>query len=126
MKKTSWALLCNLLLLLFCFSCSQADDHNIKIKISESEHYYKMLAHFNKWRTQDVDAFMNDKIGYKNNISFKHTEIDAKITLDDQTTFYIKKSPGYLRLEFDKSENSTDAYQQVKTMCEGIKKIVSQ
>lgn len=126
MKKNSWALVCNLLLLSFCLSCSQPDKHNINIKVSESEHYYKMQAHFNSRKTKDVDFFMDNKIGNRNNVSFANTKIDGKIILDDHTTFYIKKYPGYLQLKLDKDENSTESYQRIKAMCEGIKKIVSQ
>lgn len=126
MKKNSWAPVRNLLLLSFCLSCSQPDSHNIKIKVSESEHYYKMLVHFNTGKTKDVEVFMDNKIGNRNNVSFTNTKIDGKITLDDHTTFYIKKYPGYLQLKLDKEENSVEAYQRIKSMCEGIKKIVSQ
>ena len=69
---------------------------------------------------------MDDKIGNRNNVSFANTKIDGKITLDDHTTFYIKKYPGYLQLKLDKEENTVESYQRIRSMCEGIKKIVSQ
>ena len=121
MKKNSWALVCNLLLVCFCVSCSHS-NHNVNIQISESEQYYKMLAHFNTGRTTDVDEFMDHKIGRRSNMSFVHTRIDGKIALDDHTIFYIKKYPGYLQIKLDKAENSAEAYQRIKLMCEGIKK----
>jgi len=125
MKKNSWALVCNLVMLWFCISCSQSNNGNVSIKISESGHYYKMLAHFSTGKTTDVDEFMDDKIGNRSNMSFVNSSIDGKLTLDDHTTFYIKKNPGYLQIKLDKYENSAEAYERVKSMCEGIKKVIS-
>lgn len=125
MKKNSWALVCNLVMLCFCTSCSQSNNGNVNISISESGHYYKMLAHFNTRKTADVDEFMDDKIGNRSNMSFVNSRIDGKLALDDHTTFYIKKYPGYLQIKLDKEENSAEAYERIKSMCEGIKKVIA-
>ncbi|HEX5151476.1 MAG TPA: hypothetical protein VFW07_08500 [Parafilimonas sp.] len=125
MKKNSWAVICNLLMVCFCLSCSHS-HHNVNIHISESEHYYKMQAQFNAGKTAEVDEFMDHKIGRRSHMSFVHSRIDGKIALDDHTIFYIKKYPGYLRIKLDKKENSAQAYQRIKLMCEGIKKVISQ
>ena len=125
MKKNSWAFICNLLMVCFCLSCSHS-DHNVNIQISESHHYYKMLARFNSGKTTDVDEFMDHKIGRRSNMSFVHSRIDGKIALDDHTIFYIKKYPGYLQIKLDKEENSAEACQRIKSMCEGIKTVIAQ
>ena len=85
-----------------------------------------MLARFNTGKTNDVDEFMDYKIGNKSNMSFVHSRIDGKLALDDHTTFYIKKYPGYLQIKLDKDENSVEAYERIKSMCEGIKKVIAQ
>ena len=126
MKKNSWALVCNLLMVCLCISCSRSNNGNVDIHISESGHYYKMLAHFNTGKTTDVDEFMDGKIGSKSNMSFVNSRIDGKLALDDHTTFYIKKYPGYLQIKLDKEENSREAYERIKSMCEGIKKVIAQ
>ena len=125
MKKNSWALVCNLVMLWFCISCSQSNNGNVNIKISESEHYYKMLAHFSTGKTTAVDDFMDYKIGSSNDMSFANSRIDGKLALDDHTTFYIKKYPGYLQIKLNKDENSPEAYEKIKSMCEGIKKVLT-
>jgi hypothetical protein len=93
--------------------------------VSDSERYYKMYAHFSKNRTLEVDRFMNTKIGSRNDMSFENSRIDGKLALNDHTTFYIKKYPGYLEIKFDKDENSVEAYQRMKSMCEGIKNVLA-
>ena len=125
MKKNSWALVCNLVMLWFCISCSQSNNGNVNIKISESENYYKMLAHFSTGKTTAVDDFMDYKIGSSNDMSFANSRIDGKLALDDHTTFYIKKYPGYLQIKLNKDKNSAEAYNRIKSMCEGIKKVIS-
>ena len=125
MKKNSWALVCNLVMLWFCISCTQSNNDNVNINISESEHYYKMLAHFSTGKTTAVDDFMDYKIGNSSNMSFANSRIDGKLSLDDHTTFYIKKYPGYLQIKLNKDENAAEAYERIKSMCEGIKKVIS-
>ncbi len=100
------------------------NDGNINISYSESGHYYSMKAHFSKSKTRDVEEYMDDRIGSGSNMSFVNTRIDGRLALDDHTTFYIKKYPGLVEIKLDKNENSYEAYQKIKSMCEGIKQVV--
>lgn len=104
-------------------SCSDP-HHDTKISISESEKTYQMSAWFSPGKSSDVHKYMDRKLGKINKISFVNAEIDATITLDDRTTFYVKSLPGDLEIKLDKTENSRESYQQVKEMCEGIKKVI--
>jgi hypothetical protein len=85
-----------------------------------------MKAYFNRNKTRTVENYMDKKIGDRSNMSFRNTRIDGQIALDDHTTFYIKKYPGFLEIKFDKEENSVESYQRVRTMCEGIKGVVTE
>ena len=84
-----------------------------------------MSAHFARSKTRAVHEYMDKKLGYPNNVSFVNSEIDATLTLQDQTTFYVKSYPGELELKLDKEKNSYEAYERVKRMCEGIKSVVT-
>jgi hypothetical protein len=101
------------------------DDHDIHISVSENENTYKMSAHFARSKTKAVHEYMDKKLGYPNNVSFVNNEIDATLTLQDKTTFYIKSYPGEIELKLDKEKNSYEAYRRVKEMCEGIKSVVA-
>ncbi len=72
-----------------------------------------------------MEEYMDKKIGRSSNMSFVNTNIDGTITLDNHTTFYIQKSPGVVKIKLDKDENSEEAYYTIKSMCEGIKPIVT-
>lgn len=124
MKKISLALVCNLFLLYFSVSCTELGNHNIDIHISESQHDYKFLAHYDENKTRNVDEYMDEKIGRRSNMSFENSRIDGQLALDDHTTFYIKKYPGYLEIKLDKDKNSTASYQEIKEMGEGLKDVM--
>lgn len=110
---------------LLCSMCIACRHHgNTSISISESHNYYSMKAWFNKNKTREVEEYLDDKIGRMNDISFVHTRMDARLSLDDHTKFFIKKSPGHLEIKLDKEENSFDSYQRIKLMCDGIKEVV--
>lgn len=122
MKKLSalfYALAC-----IGIISCMH-NNGNISISYNDSDQFYAMNAHFTKSKTRDVEEYMNSSIGRSNNISFANMRGDATITLDDHTTFYLKKSPGFLKIKLDKDENSYEAYHRIKAMCEGFKKLLT-
>jgi len=105
-------------------SCGWYGNGNTEISYSEWGHYYAMKAHFNKNQTRKVENYMDKRIG-DGSMSFINTRIDGQIALDDHTTFYIKKYPGFLEIKFNKEENSYESYQRVRAMCEGIKEVVA-
>ena len=47
--------------------------------------------------------------------------MDGVLTLDDNTTFYVKKSPGYLKIKFDKEKNSEEAFRKIRSVLEKVK-----
>ena len=96
---------------------------SISIKHSQYDHYYEMTAKFNPGKTGKVDRYL-DKGLPSGNMSFVNIEMDGDIILDNKTTFYIKKSPGYLNIKFDKEKNSEEAFTKIKSVLEGINDVV--
>ena len=82
-----------------------------------------MTAKFNPEKTTEVDRYLGKELP-SSNMSFVNTRMDGEITLDNKATFYIKKSPGYLHIKFDKEKNSYEAYAYIKSVCEGINDVV--
>ena len=82
-----------------------------------------MTAKFNPGKTGKVDQYL-DKGLPSGNMSFVNIEMDGDIILDNKTTFYIKKSPGYLNIKFDKEKNSEEAFTKIKSVLEGINDVV--
>jgi len=121
MKKLA-ILLFVLLPVLSIISCGFPDG-SISIKHSQYDHYYEMTAKFNPEKTTEVDRWLDQELS-AGNMSFVNTQMDGEITLDDKITFFVKKSPGYLNIKFDKEKNSKEAFVKVKSVCEGINEVV--
>jgi len=92
---------------------------NISIEHSEYSHYYEMTAKFNPDRTVAIERWLDKELPAID-VSFINTEIDGNITLDNQATFYMKKSPGFLNIKLDKEKNSDAIYRKIRTVCDGI------
>lgn len=123
MEKLSTLLFCAVTCILVTSSC-MSNNADTSLTLTESDHYYSMYVYFNKGKTREVEKYMDSRIGRKSNMSFVNTQIDGTVALDDHTTFYIKKFPGFIKLKLDKNENSYESYHQVKAMCEGIEKVL--
>jgi len=121
MKKLT-ILFCAFAICATIISC-RFPGENTSISYSEESHYYEMKAKFSESKTAEVDRWLDDKLAI-GDMSFAKTEIDGDITLDDQSTFYIKKSPGYLFIKLDRDKNSDEVYYKIKSVCEGIKEVV--
>ena len=122
MMKNIATLFCLLSLCIAIISCGFPGG-SINIKHSEYSHYYEMTAEFNPDRTGAVERWLNKELA-TGDMSFANTEIDGDITLDNNSTFYMKKSPGFLHIKLDKEKNSAAIYQKIRSACEGIKDVV--
>ena len=118
------------LVILFCvlfagttiISC-RFPDGSINIKHSQYDHYYEMSANFDPAKTDAVDRYLDKELA-TGNITFINTEMDAEITLNDKSTFHVKKSPGYLHIKFDKEKNSEEAFTKIKSVLDKIGDVV--
>ncbi len=99
--------------------------HNTRLSFSESDRYFSMSAHFSRDKMHDVERYMDRRLGDRSNMSFIDSRINGIISLEDHTTFYIRKYPGYLKIKFNKDENSYESYDRIRSMCEGIKRVVA-
>lgn len=112
------------IVLLYCVLASCKHHGDLSLKYTESKHYYSMDAWFRENKTRAVEEYMNDRLKSRTNVSFVNTRIDAKMGLDDHTTFFIEKFSGHLKIEMDKRENTVDSYKEIKSLCEGIKEVL--
>jgi hypothetical protein len=92
--------------------------------LSESNYYYKIIAAYPVQHTADVERYMSQKLGKESNVSYVNTYIDAEITLNDGTKFYMKNAPGNMELKLDKSKNTYAAYRKIKAFGEGLQPVL--
>jgi|SRR3982751_5388028 hypothetical protein len=112
-------------------SCWHDDYHynhdNISISVQEDDEEYRMNARYDEDKTMAVDNYIQTCTGTGDHYRYSgHGNFDATLTLDDDSKVYIKSREGRLKIKFNKEENSEEAYEKIKDMCEGIKEILAE
>ena len=85
-----------------------------------------MTALYEENKTRKIRRFLKNCFEEHNKTLFKNRHVDATITLEDKTTFYIDSYPGQLKIKLDKRENSDGAYYKIKYICENIKDMLDE
>jgi preprotein translocase subunit SecF len=96
------------------------DGNNISLHIKENADQYHVFARYDRRKTRDVQYYLDRTLGTDH--MFRKSKINATITLDDHTRFYVKNSPGRLVIRLNRDENSEEAYWRMKELAEGLKK----
>jgi len=100
-------------------------NHNISISVSEDSDTYTFAAKYNAESTRAVESYINANISPNSLGKSEADYVDAYTSLTDGTHFYIKESPGKLKINFDKRKSSTASYLRIKRLCEGVKQILA-
>ena len=122
MRRFLFLIITGVFLAGICFSCFDSED--IKISVTDSDDTYEFYAKFDKSKSREIQNFINRKIAP--NRIIKDKNLDITTTLNDNTQFELKESPGKIRIKLDKEDNSVASYIRIKKMCEGIKGIISE
>jgi hypothetical protein len=101
------------------------NHNNTSVTVKDSYRYYSLEASFNKDLTPEVEHYLNNKLGTLDAAFQVDGSADREFTLGDETSFYLKNEPGYLELKLDKDANSIDSYHRIRSICQGIKQIVT-
>jgi hypothetical protein len=127
MKKVLILVAAGVFLANFFSSCFNYHDNDVSISIQEDEEEYKLSAHFEDRKTRAVQNFIKEYTASTVNFKSKgNNYVDATVTLDDNTKFYIKSYEGRLKIKFDKEQNSEESYEKIKEMCEGVKDLLAE
>ena len=111
-------------MLFFSISCSNLDRNKIDLSVSESEDFYTIIANYNQRQARAIDEYLDAHLTKGSDMSFTNTHINADLKLDNGIKFYIKKYPGYLKIKFNKNENSVASYRLIKNLGEGLKPLL--
>lgn len=102
------------------------NDHDTSISYKDTGRYYSMKAYFSRNKTRKVEHYMDETFGTNSRMSFINSKNDGTISLDNHAKFYMKKYPGVLEIKMDKDENSYENFDEIKSMCQGIKKVLTE
>jgi hypothetical protein len=110
-----------------CYHDYHHEHDNISISIQEDDDEYRLNARFDENKTTAIDDYIKSCTGSDGHYRYTgHGNINAMLTLDDNSQVYIKSRDGRLKIKFDKEGNSEASYERVRDMCEGIKEILSE
>jgi hypothetical protein len=110
-----------------CHDDSYYRDGNISISVQEDDEEYRMNAKYDEDKTMAVDDYIKTCTGSAGRYRYGgHGNFDATLTLDDNSRVYIKSREGRLKIKFNKEENSEEAYEKIRDMCDGIKEILAE
>ncbi|MGG9963910.1 hypothetical protein [Ferruginibacter sp. SUN106] len=100
--------------------------HDVSVSINDDEDIYQLTARFDDNKTRAIENYIHEYTDGDNIFQRGgHGNMDATLILDDESRVYIKSREGCLKIKFNKEENSEEAYERVKDMCEGIKEILA-
>ncbi len=107
------------------FDVNDKNSDRTSISISEDDNSYRLEAVYNINNTGRVERYINNCISPNSLGKSENDYFDVTTSLSDGTVFYVKESPGILKIELNKKKNSTASYYRIKKMCEGVKGILS-
>jgi hypothetical protein len=102
------------------------NDHDVAISINENEDTYTFSASYNEGKNKMVYNYINKSISPNKLGDSENDYFDVTTSLPDKTQFYIKESPGKLKIAIDKRKNSLASYYRVKKICEEVKKLLEE
>ncbi len=122
MKKIFFALLFSMVFVFACIAYvlhKMNHDHDISIRVKETDNSYSLYASYGRYNTRRLQHFM-DKSLHTNRFAAS-SRLNTYITLDDNTSFYIRTKPGNLYIKLDKRNNDEEGYSRIKRLGEELK-----
>jgi len=103
-------------------SCRIHHNQSMNIQIDESDASYKFYASFPEDLTSKVHRVVNKSISPNGLFASANDYMNINTTLQDQTKFAVKASPGFIEIKINKRDNSEASYYRIKEMCAKIKR----
>ncbi|NCI48545.1 hypothetical protein GWC95_01330 [Sediminibacterium roseum] len=94
-------------------------EDQLSIKTKEKDNSYEIRAYFHRAKTKMIQRYMDRQLGA--NALFENSRMDGKVTLDNNSTFYVKTRPGYVYIRMKKNENDSSALAKIKELDHGIR-----
>ena len=102
----------------------ERNSGDISIAAKDTDDTFTYTASFDEDYTGRVQDYINHSIKPNGLFKSTHDYFNVTTTLKDGTDFYIKESPGDLKILIDKRKNSTSSYLRIKKMCEGVSNVL--
>lgn len=97
---------------------------NTDISLSRSEKEIRFTASYPKAKAKKIHAYIKETLHLNDLPDMQSVEIKEYKTPDGLYTLYLKSRDGYLKLRLDPRRNPPEAFEHIKMICEGVKKIL--
>ncbi|HRI25736.1 MAG TPA: hypothetical protein PLZ45_13750 [Ferruginibacter sp.] len=124
MKKRNLLYAALILFIVVAFS-SCFHDHDISVHINDDADEYRLRASFDDNLTNKIQWVINKHLHKHHSRVLVKEYTDKEITLDDGTVFYVKSSPGRLKIKFNREENTGENCEELELMCDEIKEVLA-
>jgi hypothetical protein len=99
---------------------------NTDISLSITEKEINFTASYPKAKAKRVHAYVKETLHLNDLPDMQSVEIKEYKTPDGIYTLYLKSRDGYLKLRLDRRRNPPEAFEQVKMIGEGVKKVLAE
>lgn len=99
---------------------------NTDISLSLNENEIRFTAKYPKNKAGKVHAYVKETLQLHGLPDMQSAEINKYKTPDGLYTLYLKSRDGYLRIKLDRHRNPPEAFEHIKSICEGVKKILAE
>jgi hypothetical protein len=107
------------------FACkSNMSRNNISLKTSDHKTMLNFTATYPSGKTAQMQHYMEDILQEKRIFKDVDDKKKAEIRLADGTHFLINYEPGYMEINFQKTDNSYSAYAKMKKLCAGFANVL--
>ena len=101
------------------------NNHDTSITVNENDDTYTFTASYDRGHSRAIYNYINKNISPDQLGNSENDYFDVTTSLTDKTVFYIKESPGKLKIAIDKRKNTTASYYRIKKMCESVKELLA-
>jgi hypothetical protein len=99
---------------------------NTDISLSLSEREITLTASYPKAKAKKIHAYVKEALHLNDLPDMQSVEIKEYKTPDGLYTLYLKSRDGYLKLRLDPRRNPPEAFEHIKMICEGVKKVLAE
>ena len=100
-----------------------ADSDKQSITVRKTDTTYRFKASYPKRKTTEVLNYVERTLKQEQLFGTDGIK-DSDVILGDSIKFHLQSEPGFIAIDFKKTDNSFESCQKMESMCIGIKKIL--
>jgi hypothetical protein len=128
MKNSNYLFVLGFIAMSIFMACKNSDIVSDKTKVTITENdnqLYELTAQYSDYKAKKVKEIVNTTLSPDVIFKSNSGEINAKYTMNDGTSFYLKSTNGTLNIKFERTKNSEASYQKMKRLYSAISDVLA-